>query len=47
MSSKKEDLKAKLLAQAEASIEKMLSDERLSEHMSLSDIEEVIGVSIK
>ena len=45
MSNKQEDLKAKLLAQAEAAIDKMLSDERLSEKMTLSDIEGVIGVS--
>jgi len=45
MSSKRDDLKAKLLAQAEAAIDKMLSDERLSEAMTLSDMEAVIGVS--
>lgn len=39
------DLKAKLLAQAEAAIDKILSDERLSDHMSLSEIEAVVGVS--
>ena len=43
MSNKKDELKAKLLAQAEASIEQMLKDERLSEKMTLTDIEEVIG----
>jgi NADH pyrophosphatase NudC (nudix superfamily) len=43
MSNKKDELKAKLLAQAEASIEQMLSDERLSETMTLTDIEDVIG----
>ena len=40
-----DDLKAKLLAQAEAAIDRMLSDERLSDHMRLSDIEAVVGVS--
>jgi uncharacterized protein with PIN domain len=41
----RDDLKAKLLAQAEAAIDKMLSDERLSNHMTLSEIEAVVGVS--
>lgn len=45
MSPNQDGLKAKLLAQAEATIDKMLSDERLSDHMTLSDIEAVIGVS--
>jgi len=45
MSAKRDDLKAKLLAQAEAAIDKMLSDERLNERMSLSDIEAVVGIS--
>jgi len=45
MSNKQEDLKAKLLAQAEAAIDKLLADERLNEKMTLSDIEGVIGVS--
>ena len=45
MSSKREDLKARLLAQAEAAIDRLLSDGRLSEAMTLSDIEAVIGVS--
>ena len=40
---KKEDLKAKLLAEAEASLEKMLSDERVSEKMTITQIENVIG----
>lgn len=43
MSSKKEELKAKLLAEAEASIEKMLADERMGSQMTLSEIEDVIG----
>lgn len=45
MSTKRDDLKAKLLAQAEATIDKLLSDERLNEHMTLSDIEAVVGLS--
>ena len=45
MGSKREALRAKLLAQAEAAIDRLLSDERLSEAMTLSDIEAVIGVS--
>jgi hypothetical protein len=43
MPKKKEDLKTKLLAEAEASIEKMLSDERLSDEMTITEIEDVIG----
>jgi NADH pyrophosphatase NudC (nudix superfamily) len=45
MSTNRDELKAKLLGQAEAAIDKMLSDERLNEQMTLSDIEAVIGVS--
>lgn len=45
MSKQREALRAKLLAEAEVAIDKMLSDERLSEAMTLSDIEAVIGVS--
>ncbi len=45
MSKKKEDLKAQLLAQAETTIDKILSDERLSEKMTLSDIESIVGGS--
>ena len=45
MSTKRDELRAKMLAQAEAAIDKMLSDERLSEEMTLNDIEAVIGVS--
>lgn len=45
MSNQKDDLRAKLLAQAETAIDKMLSDERLNEEMTLSDIEAVIGIS--
>lgn len=43
MSNKKDELRAKLLVEAEASIEKMLSDERMSKQMTLSEIEDVIG----
>ena len=43
MSNKKDEWKAKLLAEAEAAIEKMVSDERLSQQMTLTDIEDVIG----
>lgn len=43
MPNKKDELKAKLLAEAEASIDQMLSDERMSAKMSLSEIEDVIG----
>jgi len=45
MPTNRDDLKAKLLAQAEAAIDKMLSDERLSEQMTLSEIEAVVGES--
>lgn len=45
MPTNRDDLKVKLLAQAEAAIDKMLSDERLSDHMTLSEIEAVVGVS--
>lgn len=43
MSNKKDELKAKLLAEAEVSIEQMLSDERMSERMTITEIEDVIG----
>lgn len=43
MPRKKDDLKAKLLSEAEASIEKMLSDERMSDEMNITEIEDVIG----
>lgn len=43
MPNKKDDLKAKLRAEAEASIEKMLSDERVSQQMTITEIEAVIG----
>lgn len=43
MSSQKDELKAKLLEEAKASIEKMMSDERVSDEMTLTEIEDVIG----
>ena len=43
MSKPKDELKAKLLAEAEASIDQMLSDKRMSERMSITEIEDVIG----
>lgn len=39
----RDDLKARLLAEAEASIERMLSDERMGQQMTLTQIEDVIG----
>lgn len=45
MPTNRDELKAKLLAQAEAAIDKMLSDERLSEQMTMSEIEAVVGES--
>ena len=39
----KEDLKAKLLAKAEAEIEAMLSDPKVNPKMSLSEMERVVG----
>jgi YgiT-type zinc finger domain-containing protein len=43
MSSSRDELKAKLLAKAEAAIDKLLQDERLDERMTMSEIEQVIG----
>ena len=43
MSNQKDEWKAKLLAEAEAAIEKMLSDERMSQQMTITEIEDVIG----
>ena len=43
MSNKRDELKAKLLAEAEASIEKMLADKRVSDQMTMTEIEAVIG----
>lgn len=43
MPTDRDDLKARLLAQAEAAIDQMLSDERLSEAMTMSAIEALVG----
>jgi len=43
--SNREEVKAKLLARAEAAIDALLQDERLHEKMTLSEIEQVIGGS--
>jgi uncharacterized protein with PIN domain len=43
MSSNREALKVKLLAQAEAAIDKLLADERVHEKMTLSEIEAMVG----
>jgi len=45
MPTQREALKAKLLARAEAAIDEMLRDERLHEQMTLSQIEQVVGLS--
>jgi YgiT-type zinc finger domain-containing protein len=45
MASSREEVRAKLLASAEAAIDRMLQDERLHEKMTLSEIEQVIGGS--
>jgi uncharacterized protein with PIN domain len=45
MSTNQENLKARLLAKAEATIDDMLQDDRLHEKMTLSQIEQLIGVS--
>jgi YgiT-type zinc finger domain-containing protein len=45
MPTSREELKAKLLARAEATVDEMLKDERLHERMTLSEIEQVIGAS--
>jgi YgiT-type zinc finger domain-containing protein len=45
MPSSREELKAKLLARAEAVIDEMLQDEGLHEKMTLSEIEQLIGGS--
>jgi transposase len=44
MSMNRDEVKAKLIARAEAAIDKMLEDERVSEGMTLSSIEAVVGV---
>ena len=43
MSINKDELKAKLLARAEAAIEQLMEDERLHEKMTLSEIERLTG----
>lgn len=43
MSLNKDELKAKLLAKAEAAIDQLMMDERLHEQMTLSDIERLTG----
>lgn len=43
MPNKREELKAKLLARAEATIDDLLKDERLHEKMKLSEIEQLVG----
>jgi uncharacterized protein with PIN domain len=45
MPTSRKELKAKLLARAEAAIDEMLGDERLHEQMTLSEIEQVVGQS--
>lgn len=43
MSSAKDELKARLLAEAEASIERMCADDRMGKEMTITEIEDVIG----
>jgi YgiT-type zinc finger domain-containing protein len=43
MATKRDELKAALMARAEAAIEHMLKDERLHERMTRSEIEAVVG----
>lgn len=43
MPSKREELKAKLLADAERAIDEMLNDKQFSEAMTLSEIENLVG----
>jgi NADH pyrophosphatase NudC (nudix superfamily) len=43
MTWKREELKAKLVAEAERAIEEMLADRQFSEEMTLSEIEDVVG----
>ena len=45
MEEKREALRARLVARAEVVIDKMLADKRVSEEMTLSAIEDVIGRS--
>lgn len=43
MASRREELRAKLLARAEAAIDEMLQDDHLHEKMTLSEIEQMVG----
>jgi len=43
MSKPSDELRTRLLAEAEASIERMLADERMGKQMIISEIEDVIG----
>jgi uncharacterized protein with PIN domain len=43
MPNNREEMKAKLLARAEAAIDDLLKDERLHEEMSLTEIEQLVG----
>jgi uncharacterized protein with PIN domain len=43
MTSKREELKAKLLAEAERAIDEMLKDRQFREDMTLSEIEKLVG----
>jgi hypothetical protein len=45
MANSREELKAKLLARAEAAIDEMQQDKRLHEKMTLSEIEQVVAGS--
>lgn len=45
MDEKRVAVKARLMAKAEAAIDKLLADERVSEAMTLSSIEAVVGKS--
>lgn len=45
MDAKREAVKARLMARAEAAIDKLLGDERVSEAMTMSSIEAVVGKS--
>jgi len=43
MSFNKDELKARLLAKAEAALDQLMMDEQLHEKMTLSEIERLIG----
>jgi len=43
MSNKKDELKARLVEEAEAALEQMLSDQRMGKQMTITEIEDVIG----